>query len=278
MLTAFALIAIAAQRQAPQERFSDLYLDETSRRQARGDRRVRRPLGLHVVLRGPRPARGHGDAQRVLRARDPGDPCAHGGEIDRLVGDAIVATFNTRGDQPDHAARAVARRARRPARDRARPGPRTPTGRASASASTAARRWSASSARARARATRVIGDTVNVAARLQGAAPVGGGRDRAPGRCAALPGRAGRGPSARSRSRASATRSTRTCSSSSTDAGRAPVLASATIAPMTKPVEDIHMSVIARPRDRRGRLRRADDQARARDVRRRDDRRLARAS
>src|SRR3954453_20700993 len=30
MLTAFALIAISAQRQAPEERFSDLYLDETS--------------------------------------------------------------------------------------------------------------------------------------------------------------------------------------------------------------------------------------------------------
>ena len=37
----------------------------------------------------------------------------HGGEIDRLIGDAIMATWGTRGDQPDHAERAVRRRAGR---------------------------------------------------------------------------------------------------------------------------------------------------------------------
>jgi adenylate cyclase len=31
----------------------------------------------------------------------------HGGEVDKLIGDAIMVTFNTRGDQPDHAIRAV---------------------------------------------------------------------------------------------------------------------------------------------------------------------------
>jgi adenylate cyclase len=31
----------------------------------------------------------------------------HGGEVDKLIGDAIMVTFNTRGDQPDHAVRAV---------------------------------------------------------------------------------------------------------------------------------------------------------------------------
>ena len=29
------------------------------------------------------------------------------GVVDKLIGDAIMATFNTRGDQPDHALRAV---------------------------------------------------------------------------------------------------------------------------------------------------------------------------
>ena len=32
----------------------------------------------------------------------------HGGEVDRLIGDSIMATWGTRGDQPDHAPRAVA--------------------------------------------------------------------------------------------------------------------------------------------------------------------------
>jgi class 3 adenylate cyclase len=31
----------------------------------------------------------------------------HGGEVDKLIGDAIMVTFNTRGDQPDHAVRAT---------------------------------------------------------------------------------------------------------------------------------------------------------------------------
>ncbi len=31
----------------------------------------------------------------------------HDGVIDKLIGDAIMVTFNTRGDQPDHALKAV---------------------------------------------------------------------------------------------------------------------------------------------------------------------------
>ena len=30
-----------------------------------------------------------------------------GGEVEKFVGDGIIATFNTRGDQPDHALRAA---------------------------------------------------------------------------------------------------------------------------------------------------------------------------
>ena len=152
MLTAFALDRAGRAAPGAAERFSDLYLDETTRGHARRHRRLRRPLGLHVVLRGPRPARGLGDAQRLLRARRSPRVRAHGGEIDRLVGDAIMATFNTRGDQPDHAERA-SRAALDLLRATERPRRPTRTGRASASGSTAARRWSASSARARARAT-----------------------------------------------------------------------------------------------------------------------------
>ena len=36
----------------------------------------------------------------------------HGGEIDRLIGDAIMATWGTRGDQPDHARGPWTRRSR----------------------------------------------------------------------------------------------------------------------------------------------------------------------
>ena len=77
----------------------------------------------------------------------------HGGEIDQLIGDAMMATFNTRGDQPDHAQRAARPRSTSSARPPRSP-PLTPTGRAFASASTPARRSWGSSARAKAAATR----------------------------------------------------------------------------------------------------------------------------
>ena len=32
---------------------------------------------------------------------------AEGGDVDKLIGDAVMAVFNLRGDQPDHALRAV---------------------------------------------------------------------------------------------------------------------------------------------------------------------------
>jgi len=98
---------------------------------------------------------------------------AHGGEIDRLVGDAIVATFNTRGDQPDHAARAsraaldvlhatAAAGAEHPDWPRFRIGVNSGEAMVGVIGAREGKSYT------------VIGDTVNVAARLQGAAPVGG--------------------------------------------------------------------------------------------------------
>jgi adenylate cyclase len=171
MLTAFALIAISAQRQAPQERFSDLYLDETSA----GKRDV---SVVFADLSGFTSFSEHRDPREVtamLNASfERAIPAirAQGGEIDRLVGDAIVATFNTRGDQPDHAARAS-----RAALDVLR---------ATQLAEAAHPDWprfriGVNSGEAmvgvvgahEGKSYTVIGDTVNVAARLQGAAPVG---------------------------------------------------------------------------------------------------------
>ena len=84
-----------------------------------------------------------------------------------------MATFNTRGDQPDHAERAARAALDAPARDR-RGRPSTPdwprfrigvnTGEALVGVLGAGE----------GRSYTVIGDTVNVAARLQAPAPVGG--------------------------------------------------------------------------------------------------------
>ncbi len=49
------------------------------------------------------------------------------GEVEKFIGDGIVATFNSRGDQPDHATRAARRRARAAERIRADPARLIPT-------------------------------------------------------------------------------------------------------------------------------------------------------
>jgi len=96
----------------------------------------------------------------------------HGGAIDRLVGDAIMATFNTRGDQPDHAlraaraalelqARATAVAAEHPGWPRFRVGVNSGQALAGVLGTREGRSYT------------VIGDMVNLAERIQGTAPVG---------------------------------------------------------------------------------------------------------
>jgi adenylate cyclase len=171
MLTAFALIAVAARRQAPQERFSDLYLDETSA----GKRDVSVVFadlcGFTAFSEGRDPREVSSMLNIAFERAIPAIR-AEGGEIDRLVGDAIVATFNTRGDQPDHP-----RRAARAALDVLRAAdavgeghpdwPRFRIGVNSGEAMVGV------VGAHEGKSYTVIGDTVNVAARLQGAAPVG---------------------------------------------------------------------------------------------------------
>ena len=151
MLAAFALIAIAAERQAPQERFSDLYLDETSA----GKRDVSVVFADLSGFTTYSEAHDPREVTAMLNASfERAIPAirANGGEIDRLVGDAIVARSTRAATSPTTPPAPRAPRSRCCAR-RSRPGPPTRTGRASGSASTAARRSSASSGRARARAT-----------------------------------------------------------------------------------------------------------------------------
>src|SRR5919107_770877 len=106
-LTAFGIVAYTARRQWREERFSDLYLEET-----RGQ--TREVSVLFADLKGFTSFSERSDPMEVsamlneyFEVAVPVVANMHGGEVDKLIGDAIMATFNTRGDQPDHAARAV---------------------------------------------------------------------------------------------------------------------------------------------------------------------------
>jgi adenylate cyclase len=173
MLLAFGAIAVAARREDPQERFSDLYLDHT----AAGTREVSVLFadlaGFTSFAEGREPREVSEMLNAYFEVAIPPIVREHGGEIDRLMGDAIMATWGTRGDQPDHAERAVSAAAAL----------QTETARIAAARPDWPRfRAAVNSGEAlvgvvgaeSGRSYTVIGDTVNVAARLESRAPTGG--------------------------------------------------------------------------------------------------------
>ena len=97
----------------------------------------------------------------------------HGGDVDRIIGDAVMATFNRRGDQPDHALRAAraALALQEATAEVVRDHPDWPRFRVGVNTGLAAMVVLGT---AGARTHTAIGDTVNLAARLEGQAPVGG--------------------------------------------------------------------------------------------------------
>jgi class 3 adenylate cyclase len=173
MLLAFGAIAWSAQREEAGERFSDLYLDET----ARGTREVSVVFadleGYTSFSERHEPRQVSEMLNAYFEVAIPPIVREHGGEIDRLIGDAIMATFNTRGDQPDHAERAARaaldlQKATTTLHESHPEWPRFRVGINTGEAMVGVLGTSGG------RSYTVIGDTVNLAARLEGAAPVGG--------------------------------------------------------------------------------------------------------
>jgi adenylate cyclase len=173
MLAAFGAIAYSARQEEAPERFRDLYLDET----AAGKREVSVLFadlaGFTSFSEGRDPRAVSEMINTYLEVAIPPIVRRHGGEIDRLIGDAIMATWGTRGDQPDHAQRAAqaaldvqdetARIAgEHPDWPRFRIGVNTGEAMVGVLGVESGRSYT------------VIGDTVNLAARLESVAPVAG--------------------------------------------------------------------------------------------------------
>jgi adenylate cyclase len=173
MLAAFALVAWSAHRQWHEERFSALYLAET----ASGRREV---SILFADLKGfTRFSESHPPEEVTAMLNEyfqrtiPPVVGRHGGTIDRIVGDALMATFNARGDQPDHAARAAraALAIQTAAEQVAVEHPDWPRFRVGINSGEVAVSLLGTEG---GRTHTVIGDAVNLAARLEANAPVGG--------------------------------------------------------------------------------------------------------
>jgi adenylate cyclase len=172
MLMAFGAIAYSARREDGEERFSDLYLDHT----AAGKREVSVMFadleGFTSFAEGRDPREVSQMLNAYLRVAIPPIVREHDGEIDRLIGDAIMATWGTRGDQPDHARRAVeaALALQRETGRIAEEHPGWPRFRAAVNSGEALVGVLGAES---GRSYTVIGDTVNLAARLESQAPPG---------------------------------------------------------------------------------------------------------
>src|SRR5262249_22007528 len=107
IVTAYVVVLYAARRQWREERFHELYLPST-RERAQEISVLFGDLAGFTPFVEQSPA---GEVAAMLAAYyDLAAPLisdGFGGEVEKFMGDAIMATFNTRGDQPDHATRAA---------------------------------------------------------------------------------------------------------------------------------------------------------------------------
>jgi class 3 adenylate cyclase len=173
MLGAFILVAWGAQRSWHEERYADIYTADTLAGYRDMTILFADLKGFTSFSEAHEPAEVTEMLNAYFTVAIPAVVKRHGGTIDRIIGDALMATFNRLGDQPDHAVRAAragldlqvetARIAvEHPGWPRFRVGINSGEVLVSVLGSEGGR------------TSTVIGDTVNVASRIEGQAPVGG--------------------------------------------------------------------------------------------------------
>ncbi|MBC9820248.1 adenylate/guanylate cyclase domain-containing protein [Terrabacter sp. MAHUQ-38] len=172
MLAAFVLVAWGAQQSWHEERYAALYTADTLAGRREMTILFADLKSFTTFSEGHDPAEVTAMLNAYFTVAIPAVVKRHGGTIDRLIGDAIMATFNRLGDQPDHARRAAqagldlqtetARIAdEHPGWPRFRVGINSGEVLVSVLGSEGGRTHT------------VIGDAVNVASRIEGQAPVG---------------------------------------------------------------------------------------------------------
>jgi adenylate cyclase len=172
MLAAFAVIAVAVRQLPESERFSELYLDEVARGTREASVLFADLEGFTTFSEAQPPDTVRTMLNTYFEAVVPAVR-QEGARLDKFIGDAVMVTFNIATEQPDHAARAARAAlafqsssarvaAEHPDWPRFRVGVNTGPVAVGVVGGGDARGYT------------VLGDTVNVAARLEGLAPVGG--------------------------------------------------------------------------------------------------------
>ena len=171
MLVAFGLIGAAARQQWHEERFSDLYLDQTLAGTTEASILFADLQGFTTYSEAVPPAEVR-EMVKTYFARLVPLMGTLGGEVHQLIGDAIMVVFNKQGDQPDHAllAARAALGFQQEAATLAEANPTWPRFRVGVNSGEVAAGVLGEHGH---RKHDVIGDTVNLAARLESTAPVG---------------------------------------------------------------------------------------------------------
>jgi class 3 adenylate cyclase len=173
ILTAYLIIGFAAQRQWRDERFRQLYLPTT--RQRRQDISVLFGdlVGFTRFSERSSPAEVAAVLDAYWGVAAPLITRRFGGEVEKFIGDGIMAAFNSRGDQPNHAWRAAcaALALQRELSAIAEQHPDWPRMRVGVNSGEAVVREVGGEGHV---AYPLMGDTINTGARLEGVAPVGG--------------------------------------------------------------------------------------------------------
>jgi adenylate cyclase len=173
ILTAYLIIGFAAQRQWRDERFRHLYLSTT--RERRQDISVL--FGDLDGFTGFSERSSPTDVAALLNAywgvAAPLITRRYGGELEKFIGDGMMAVFNSRDDQPDHAVRAAgaALALQRELAAIAEKHPDWPRMRVGVNSGEAVVREIGGEGHV---AYPLVGDTINTGSRLEGVAPVGG--------------------------------------------------------------------------------------------------------
>ncbi|TWD83870.1 class 3 adenylate cyclase [Kribbella amoyensis] len=173
LLSAFTLVLVGVRIQWYEERFSDLYLKDTVAGRRELSVLFADLQGFTSFSESHEPGEVTTMLNTYFEVVVPPVVRRHGGEVDRIIGDALMVTFNKRGNQPDHAERAAAaalalQEAAGKVQGEHPNWPRFRVGVNSGIASVSLLGTEGG------RTHTVIGDTVNVASRIEGKAPVGG--------------------------------------------------------------------------------------------------------
>lgn len=172
IVTAYAVVSYAAHRQWRDERFRALYLPTTRERVQPVSVLFGDLAGFTAFAERVQPAEVASVLNTYYALATPIITRRFGGDVEKFMGDGIMATFNSRGDEPDHAALAAgaALALQRELTAVAAANPGWPRLRVGVNSGDAVVREMGGDGFV---AYEVVGDTVNTASRLESEAPVG---------------------------------------------------------------------------------------------------------